>query len=415
MNEASPMRGEEERPPLGADEAAVHAGIRAEDMHASEHDQVDHPTPRITTAISAEDRAKAMGADELPQEPTDDDRAAELHDAEMAERFGPEDPGPMPDDAKRYVAPDGTPGDPMPPNTKRYSSKTGTEGGQRADDKDKIRFDLIPPWPFFLLGQVYTIGANKYGDDNWKKGMSWMRMVGSMKRHLEAFIMGESMDPEDGQHHLASVAWGAFALMEYELFRPEFDDRPVNVLAIARALYEKAQENNPAATHPASHEFGGGDPDEPGSAIDLAAPELTYDEKETIDKARALLADKSAAAAEYLNAGIPEIDPQAPADEVEPPEDLAAELAERPNVMEQMAGDDDLTDDEKELLRRAEEVRAAEPPEVKLNRADRRRQAKEDRKKKPAPRVAPGTGPDQEGMSVGQTRFDEVRGRRRGA
>lgn len=303
-----------------------------------------------------------LGADEPPQPPTDDDRAAELEAYAASEQFH--------DDAKRYVAPD------------------GTAGGQRADDKDKIRFDLVPPWPFYLLGQVYTIGAKKYGDDNWKKGMSWMRMVGSMKRHLEAFIMGESMDPEDGQHHLASVAWGAFALMEYELFRPEFDDRPANVGAIAAALAERADVPTPPVVAP-----------EPPPA-----EELTDEEKDAIDHARELLATKSQAAAQYLT------DPQAPADDVEPPEDLAAELAERPAVLAEMTAADDLTDEEQELVRRAEEIAAAESPEVKQNRAERRRQEKIERKaeRKPAPRVAPGTGPDHSEMSVGKTRFDDV-------
>jgi hypothetical protein len=32
-------------------------------------------------------------------------------------------------------------------------------------------------------------------------------------------------DPEDGQHHLASVAWCAMALIELEETHPELDDR----------------------------------------------------------------------------------------------------------------------------------------------------------------------------------------------
>jgi hypothetical protein len=34
-----------------------------------------------------------------------------------------------------------------------------------------------------------------------------------MMRHAWAWWQGERDDPMDGQHHLASVAWGALALM----------------------------------------------------------------------------------------------------------------------------------------------------------------------------------------------------------
>ena len=76
---------------------------------------------------------------------------------------------------------------------------------------------------------------------------------------------------------------------------------------------------------------------------------------------------------------------------------------------------DDLTDEEKDLLRRAKEQADAEPPEVKQNRAARRRIEREERKvakKTPGPR-APGIGPDHDGQSVGSTRFADVSARRR--
>lgn len=92
-------------------------------------------------------------------------------------------------------------------------------------DGDKLRFDLIPPTPLEKLAEVYTIGANKYQDRNWEKGLRWGRIFAAMMRHAWAWWRGETHDPVDGQHHLASVAWCAFALMEYEETHPEFDDR----------------------------------------------------------------------------------------------------------------------------------------------------------------------------------------------
>jgi len=100
---------------------------------------------------------------------------------------------------------------------------TPTEG--RKDDAGKLRFDLIPVEPLRKLAEVYTIGARKYADRNWEKGIQWGRIYAAMQRHAWAFWNGERLDPVDGQHHLASVAWCALALMEYERTHPELDDR----------------------------------------------------------------------------------------------------------------------------------------------------------------------------------------------
>ena len=75
------------------------------------------------------------------------------------------------------------------------------------------------------VAKVYTIGT-KYGDWNWQKGIKYSRIVGAIFRHLYAWVRGEKHDKADGQHHLASVIWGCMTLMEYERYRPEFDDRP---------------------------------------------------------------------------------------------------------------------------------------------------------------------------------------------
>ena len=101
-----------------------------------------------------------------------------------------------------------------------------TEGG-RKDDADKLRYDLIPAYPLARLAEVYTIGSRKYSDENWRKGISYKRIFGAMMRHAWAWMAGQTLDPNDGQHHLASVAWCAFALMEYEFTHKEFDDRAV--------------------------------------------------------------------------------------------------------------------------------------------------------------------------------------------
>lgn len=88
--------------------------------------------------------------------------------------------------------------------------------------------DLIPAYPLMRLAEVYTIGAKKYDDDNWRKGIGWKRVFAALLRHAWKWMTGEKFDP-DGQHHLSSVAWCAFTLMEYEVTHPELDDRPKNI------------------------------------------------------------------------------------------------------------------------------------------------------------------------------------------
>lgn len=98
----------------------------------------------------------------------------------------------------------------------------------RKDDAGKLRYDLIPVYPLAQLAEVYTTGSRKYGDNNWRKGMNYSRIIAALLRHLEAWRQGRKVDPDDGQHPLASVAWCAFTLMEYEITHPELDDREDN-------------------------------------------------------------------------------------------------------------------------------------------------------------------------------------------
>ena len=58
-------------------------------------------------------------------------------------------------------------------------------------DQGKLRFDLIPNYPLEKLAEVYTIGASKYSDWNWAKGMNWSRIFAAIERHLQAWKRGE--------------------------------------------------------------------------------------------------------------------------------------------------------------------------------------------------------------------------------
>lgn len=64
--------------------------------------------------------------------------------------------------------------------------------------------------------------------------MKWGRIIRAGLGHFYSWIKGEKYDKEDGQHHLASVAWCVFALMQYEKDKNQFDDRYSSNLPVDR-------------------------------------------------------------------------------------------------------------------------------------------------------------------------------------
>jgi hypothetical protein len=104
---------------------------------------------------------------------------------------------------------------------------TGSVAEGRKDDDGKARYDLIPGDALHEVAKLYGLGAVKYADRDWEQGMRWGRIFAAMMRHAWAWWRGEKLDPENGQYHLASVAWCALALLSYELRDIGRDDRCV--------------------------------------------------------------------------------------------------------------------------------------------------------------------------------------------
>lgn len=93
-------------------------------------------------------------------------------------------------------------------------------------NEGKLRYDLFEPFALKQLANVFTMGANKYGDNNWTKGMKWSKVIASLKRHISAFESGEDYDPESKLLHSAHISWNAMALTSYYKLAPQYDDRP---------------------------------------------------------------------------------------------------------------------------------------------------------------------------------------------
>lgn len=73
-------------------------------------------------------------------------------------------------------------------------------------NKGKPRIGLLPPELMIEVAKVMTFGAEKYSDDNWKKGLSDECCLSSCLRHITAYMAGKEFDKESGLPHLAHAA-----------------------------------------------------------------------------------------------------------------------------------------------------------------------------------------------------------------
>lgn len=103
---------------------------------------------------------------------------------------------------------------------KRISYGEGMAEREPSDGKG--RYDLISPYAVRRLAHWYELGAKKYSDRNWEKGIPFSRYMDSAKRHLDKYLMGKR-----DEDHLAAAAWNIFAIMHHEeLGQTELDDLP---------------------------------------------------------------------------------------------------------------------------------------------------------------------------------------------
>lgn len=101
-------------------------------------------------------------------------------------------------------------------------------------NKNKLRWRNFP---LFLMRPLVEVGAaaekiegnptGKYPTFNFLKGLSVLDTLDSLQRHLDEFIDPNipDIDPEDGCHVLAKVAWNALVALYFVKTRPDLDDR----------------------------------------------------------------------------------------------------------------------------------------------------------------------------------------------
>lgn len=89
-------------------------------------------------------------------------------------------------------------------------------------DKGKLRMDLIPPEALEGMAKILTMGAEKYGPNNWQGLENFEeRYSGALMRHLNEMRKGELVDDESGEPHAyhvlcnaAFLAWKAYRVIE---------------------------------------------------------------------------------------------------------------------------------------------------------------------------------------------------------
>lgn len=84
-------------------------------------------------------------------------------------------------------------------------------------DEGKLRFDLIDPYFEQDVAKVLTLGAEKYGVDNWKLVEdARARYIAAILRHLNAYRCGETVDNESNVSHLAHIATNLMFLAHFD-------------------------------------------------------------------------------------------------------------------------------------------------------------------------------------------------------
>lgn len=95
-------------------------------------------------------------------------------------------------------------------------------GARRDTQTGKPRPSLITPFGIERVAYVYARGAEKYGDNNWQKGIPFSRYLDSAERHLGQFKQGHT-----DEDHLAQCVWNLMAIMHHQAVGPPgLDDLP---------------------------------------------------------------------------------------------------------------------------------------------------------------------------------------------
>lgn len=92
--------------------------------------------------------------------------------------------------------------------TTKSNNREFSTGAQRDQATGKMRMSLVPQQELKRVMKRYLDGAEKYGENNWMKGMPLSVFYDCAHRHLDAWWRGD--DQED---HAAAVVWNMLCAM----------------------------------------------------------------------------------------------------------------------------------------------------------------------------------------------------------
>lgn len=92
-------------------------------------------------------------------------------------------------------------------------------------DEGKIDLALLPRKAKEGIAKAFMDGEKKYGRYNYRKGMSWARLLAAVDRHMTAFNDGEDCAEDSKLNHLYHAGAGIMMLIEYFEHGLGTDDR----------------------------------------------------------------------------------------------------------------------------------------------------------------------------------------------
>ncbi len=117
---------------------------------------------------------------------------------------------------------------------KEKNNRQFDSGAQRDTGDGKLRMSLLPQQELKRVLKRYLDGAEKYGENNWMKGMPLSVYFDCAHRHLEAWWRCE-----DSEDHAAAVVWNILCAMHTETRASESDAFPKERQLDDRIKYPK--------------------------------------------------------------------------------------------------------------------------------------------------------------------------------
>lgn len=107
------------------------------------------------------------------------------------------------------------------------SKEKNKEANTLADrhNEGKLKWSLVDFKSLEPMVEVLQFGAEKYGNDNWKKGLEITSICDSLFRHFISFLQGEDFDKESGLKHTGHMMCNIMFLEHMIENKPELDDR----------------------------------------------------------------------------------------------------------------------------------------------------------------------------------------------